>query len=300
MPFSLRIHRLRNYIDPVGKGRFGLVSPNPFGNESSGLWPCARDPRDEHRAPRRRSIVRPCDSRISGNAPVEHRPQERLMHDSILKSLRRRHCRCRPRRPVSRVRAAARRSLGAGAGAGARPAFGAETAPVRPAWTSRSQQPRPFTGAACWTRSWPRSARSSGAIKSAAHWMQQARKPAGHFAGIQFYQDDVDAEKWSWRLPTPADASIAVDMETLETVLAARACQHGRRDPARLWRHCYCRFGRRRDRAGGRRNFSWSLACRLRRRPQHGAQGLRIRLRRHRSRIHRLFHRGRARRSARS
>jgi 2-polyprenyl-6-methoxyphenol hydroxylase-like FAD-dependent oxidoreductase len=67
----------------------------------------------------------------------------------------------------------------------------------------------------------------SGAIKSAAHWMQQVRRPAGHFAGIQFYQDDVDAEKWSWRLPTPADASVAVDMETLETVLAARASRTG-------------------------------------------------------------------------
>lgn len=67
----------------------------------------------------------------------------------------------------------------------------------------------------------------SGAIRSAAHWMQQARRPAGHFAGIQFYQDDIDAAKWSWRLPTPADASVAVDMETLEAVLAGRASSLG-------------------------------------------------------------------------
>jgi 2-polyprenyl-6-methoxyphenol hydroxylase-like FAD-dependent oxidoreductase len=67
----------------------------------------------------------------------------------------------------------------------------------------------------------------SGAIRSAAHWMQQARRPAGHFAGIQFYEDDIDAAKWSWRLPTPADASVAVDMETLETVLAGRASSLG-------------------------------------------------------------------------
>lgn len=53
----------------------------------------------------------------------------------------------------------------------------------------------------------------SGAIKSAAHWMQQTRRPAGHFAGIQFYQDDIDASKWSWRLPTPADANVAVDTD---------------------------------------------------------------------------------------
>ncbi len=67
----------------------------------------------------------------------------------------------------------------------------------------------------------------SGAIKSAAHWMQQTRKPAGHFAGIQFYQDDVNAAAWPWRLPTPAEASVAVDMDTLETVLAARASSMG-------------------------------------------------------------------------
>lgn len=67
----------------------------------------------------------------------------------------------------------------------------------------------------------------SGAIRSAAHWMQQTRRPAGHFAGIQFYQDDVDAAKWSWRLPTPADLSVAVDMQTLETVLTARASSLG-------------------------------------------------------------------------
>ncbi|MDN5001011.1 FAD-dependent monooxygenase [Bradyrhizobium sp. GCM10027634] len=67
----------------------------------------------------------------------------------------------------------------------------------------------------------------SGAIKRAAHWMQQTRRPAGHFAGIQFFEDDVDTAKWSWRLPTPADASVAVDMDTLETVLAAHACRLG-------------------------------------------------------------------------
>lgn len=67
----------------------------------------------------------------------------------------------------------------------------------------------------------------SGAIKSAAHWMQQTRRPAGHFAGIQFYQADIDAAKWPWRLPTPADTNVAVDMETIESVLTARACSMG-------------------------------------------------------------------------
>jgi len=67
----------------------------------------------------------------------------------------------------------------------------------------------------------------SGPIKNAVHWMQQTRKPAGHFAGIGFFEDDVDAATWSWRLPTPAEASVAVDMQTLETVLAARASSLG-------------------------------------------------------------------------
>jgi 2-polyprenyl-6-methoxyphenol hydroxylase-like FAD-dependent oxidoreductase len=57
---------------------------------------------------------------------------------------------------------------------------------------------------------------------AAAHWMQQPRRPAGHFAGIPFYHDDIDTSKWPYRLPG-ADTSMAVELETLETVLAARA-----------------------------------------------------------------------------
>lgn len=56
-----------------------------------------------------------------------------------------------------------------------------------------------------------------------AHWMQQPRRPGGHFAGIQFYCDDIDASKWSYRLPGPAGTSFATEMEAIETVLAARA-----------------------------------------------------------------------------
>ncbi len=37
-----------------------------------------------------------------------------------------------------------------------------------------------------------RSNQSSAAAKTASHWMQQPRLPAGHFAGIQFFQEDVD------------------------------------------------------------------------------------------------------------
>ncbi|MGK6320041.1 FAD-dependent monooxygenase [Sphingomonas sp. DT-204] len=64
---------------------------------------------------------------------------------------------------------------------------------------------------------------SGGTTVAAAHWMQQPRRPAGHFAGIQFHHDDIDTSRWRYRLPSPAGVSLAVAMETLETVLTARA-----------------------------------------------------------------------------
>lgn len=64
---------------------------------------------------------------------------------------------------------------------------------------------------------------SGGSALSAAHWMQQKRRPGGHFAGIQFYNDNIDTSKWPYRLPSPAGANIAVEMEHLESALAARA-----------------------------------------------------------------------------
>lgn len=67
----------------------------------------------------------------------------------------------------------------------------------------------------------------SGATKAAAHWMQQARRPAGHFAGIPFFPDQVDTSRWPYRLPSPAGTSGMVEMESLETVLAARASAMG-------------------------------------------------------------------------
>ncbi|TIV71213.1 MAG: FAD-dependent oxidoreductase [Mesorhizobium sp.] len=60
-------------------------------------------------------------------------------------------------------------------------------------------------------------------VAAAAHWMQQARRPAGHFAGIQFYHEDIDTSKWRYRLPGPAGTNLAIEMESLERVLAARA-----------------------------------------------------------------------------
>ncbi len=58
---------------------------------------------------------------------------------------------------------------------------------------------------------------------SAAHWMHQPRRPGGHFAGIQFFHDNIDASKWPYRLPSPAGTSMMVEIESLETILAARA-----------------------------------------------------------------------------
>jgi 2-polyprenyl-6-methoxyphenol hydroxylase-like FAD-dependent oxidoreductase len=73
----------------------------------------------------------------------------------------------------------------------------------------------------------PRPKDESGTGATAAHWMQQTRRPAGHFAGIQFYHDNIDTSKWPYRLPGPAGAGIAVEMEHLEAVLTARATALG-------------------------------------------------------------------------
>ena len=64
-------------------------------------------------------------------------------------------------------------------------------------------------------------------IAGAAHWMRQARRPAGHFAGIPFHHDDIDMSRWPYRLPSPAGFSLAVTMETLESVLTDRASAMG-------------------------------------------------------------------------
>ena len=61
---------------------------------------------------------------------------------------------------------------------------------------------------------------------AAAHWMQQKRRPAGHFAGIQFFHDQIDSAQWPYRLPGSYN-SIAADMGNIETVLADRAMALG-------------------------------------------------------------------------
>lgn len=61
---------------------------------------------------------------------------------------------------------------------------------------------------------------------SAAHWMKQQRRPAGHFAGIQFFHDQIHAQQWDFRLPGRL-SHIAADMSGIEAVLAARAMEGG-------------------------------------------------------------------------
>lgn len=58
------------------------------------------------------------------------------------------------------------------------------------------------------------------------HWMQQKRRPGGHFAGIQFFDDQVDATHWPYRLPGQL-GSIATDMASIEAVFALRATTLG-------------------------------------------------------------------------
>jgi 2-polyprenyl-6-methoxyphenol hydroxylase-like FAD-dependent oxidoreductase len=54
-----------------------------------------------------------------------------------------------------------------------------------------------------------------------------ARGPAGHFAGITFDYANIDASRWTFRLPGPADTQLGREMEQLERVLAARALALG-------------------------------------------------------------------------
>lgn len=61
----------------------------------------------------------------------------------------------------------------------------------------------------------------------AAHWMGQARRPGGHFAGIQFFQDNIDSTRWPYCLPGPASAPMASTMADLEAVLDAHATALG-------------------------------------------------------------------------
>ncbi|NML37722.1 FAD-dependent oxidoreductase [Chitinophaga sp. G-6-1-13] len=51
----------------------------------------------------------------------------------------------------------------------------------------------------------------------------QARRQAGHFAGIPFYDYNIDASQWPYRLPGSPAKHLLTEMEELETVLVRRA-----------------------------------------------------------------------------
>jgi 2-polyprenyl-6-methoxyphenol hydroxylase-like FAD-dependent oxidoreductase len=52
---------------------------------------------------------------------------------------------------------------------------------------------------------------------------QGAQRPGGHFAGIQFFDDNIDTSQWKYRLPSSTDTSLITEMQELETVLIRRA-----------------------------------------------------------------------------
>jgi 2-polyprenyl-6-methoxyphenol hydroxylase-like FAD-dependent oxidoreductase len=56
-----------------------------------------------------------------------------------------------------------------------------------------------------------------------SHSGPQAKRQAGHFAGIPFYEEDIDTSQWTYRLPGDTATSLLSEMQELETVLTHRA-----------------------------------------------------------------------------
>ncbi|TGM58878.1 FAD-dependent monooxygenase [Leptospira adleri] len=52
---------------------------------------------------------------------------------------------------------------------------------------------------------------------------QGSRRQVGHFAGIPFYEEDIDTSQWTHRLLSSTETSLISEMEELETVLTRRA-----------------------------------------------------------------------------
>ncbi len=67
---------------------------------------------------------------------------------------------------------------------------------------------------------------SARGTAAAAPWTAGARRPAGHFAGLQFFRDRVDDTAWPWR-PAGSSEMLAVALADIEAVLAARATALG-------------------------------------------------------------------------
>ncbi|TDW63531.1 FAD binding domain-containing protein [Novosphingobium sp. PhB55] len=56
--------------------------------------------------------------------------------------------------------------------------------------------------------------------------MKEERRPRGHFAGIDFFLDQIDQSQWPCRLPRSA-SPMATDLESIEAVLTDRAEELG-------------------------------------------------------------------------
>jgi 2-polyprenyl-6-methoxyphenol hydroxylase-like FAD-dependent oxidoreductase len=63
-------------------------------------------------------------------------------------------------------------------------------------------------------------------IAAAAPWMKEERRPGGHFAGIDFFLDQIDEQQWPYRLPHSA-SPMAADLESIGAVLTDRAEELG-------------------------------------------------------------------------
>lgn len=63
-------------------------------------------------------------------------------------------------------------------------------------------------------------------ISAAAPWMRDERRPGGHFAGIDFFIDQIDETRWPYRLPHSA-LPMPADLESIDAVLTERAQELG-------------------------------------------------------------------------
>jgi len=52
---------------------------------------------------------------------------------------------------------------------------------------------------------------------------QGPRRQGGHFAGIPFYDSNIDTSQWKYRLPGSPDTNLLSEMEELESILSRRA-----------------------------------------------------------------------------
>ena len=77
------------------------------------------------------------------------------------------------------------------------------------------------------TMSQPASVGFGSGASATGQGTQRPRRPAGHFAGIQFDYDNIDTSKWPYRLPGSPIANVATDMEHIESALAVRASAMG-------------------------------------------------------------------------